>query len=178
MRFNFGQPTSGIIQTAYVVPDIHAAMRMWIEDLQVGPWFLLDNFVGVDPHYRGEPTTSGVALAMAFAGSMQIELIQPNDKAPSVYKEIIDKRGHGFHHWGVASADVEADRKAYIGRGFHEAFRVGVPTGGTVYYLDSNGALPGFIELIAATSGMEETFTRFYLASVGWNGQDPVRPFQ
>jgi hypothetical protein len=176
--FNFGQPTNGIIQTAYVVPDIQAAMARWIEDLHVGPWFLFDNFVGDDPRYRGEPTTSGVAIDMAFAGCMQIELIQPNDDLPSVYKEVIDSRGYGFHHWGVGSADVEADRMRYLGKGFHEAFRVGVPTGGTVCYLDSNGMLPGFIELIEATPGMEATFTRFHLASVGWTGEDPVRPFQ
>jgi hypothetical protein len=178
MLFNFGQPTDGVIQTAYVVPDIQAGMRQWISDLNVGPWFLFDNFVGNDPHYRGEPTTSGVAIAMAFAGSMQIELIQPNDALPSVYKEVIDSRGYGFHHWGVASVDVEADRMRYLGMGYHEAFRVGVPTGGTVYYLDSNGMLPGFIELIEATPGMEETFTRFWLASVNWDGSDPVRPFE
>jgi hypothetical protein len=51
--FNFGQPDNGIIQMAYIVPDIHAAMHQWSTDLRVGPWFLLDHFSGVDPIYRG-----------------------------------------------------------------------------------------------------------------------------
>ena len=33
---------------------------------------------------------------MAFAGHMNIELIQPNNSAPSVYREVIERRGYGF----------------------------------------------------------------------------------
>ena len=97
---SFGQPDNGVIQMAYVVPDIQAAMRHWIDRLGVAPWFLLEHFTGIEPVYRGRPSQADVALAMSFAGHMNIELIQPND-APSVYREIVEKRGYGFHHWGV-----------------------------------------------------------------------------
>ena len=36
---------------------------------------------------------------------------------------------------------------------------------------------PGLIELIPATGGMDEMFTRFWRAAAGWTGQDPIRPF-
>jgi len=36
----FGQPDDGIIQMCYLVPDIRAAMNLWIDKLKVGPWFL------------------------------------------------------------------------------------------------------------------------------------------
>ena len=62
-----GQPVGGIMQLAYVVPDIAAAMSRWTADLHVGPWFLLDHFTGVDPVYRGQPCRAGVALAMGYA---------------------------------------------------------------------------------------------------------------
>jgi hypothetical protein len=52
-----------------------------------------------------------------------------------------------------------------------------VPTGGSVAYMDTNGSLPGFVELIELGDAMEETFTRFYAASLGWDGRDPIRPF-
>jgi len=45
----FGQPDDGVIQMCYVVPDIQAAMKIWIDKLKVGPWFLLDHFSGTDP---------------------------------------------------------------------------------------------------------------------------------
>jgi hypothetical protein len=40
-QLNFGQPQAGIFQMAYVVEDIQASMRHWIDQLGVGPWFLL-----------------------------------------------------------------------------------------------------------------------------------------
>ena len=86
---DFGQPERGIIQMAYVVADIRAAMDQWTLDLHVGPWFLLDHFTGEDPTYRGAPSQAAVTLAMAFAGHMQIELLQPLDDHPSVYREAI-----------------------------------------------------------------------------------------
>jgi hypothetical protein len=105
------------VQTAYVVKDITAAMNWWIRDGKVGPWFLLDSFTGSDQRYRGEATTADVKIAMAFAGHMMIELVQPKDRQPSVYKEVIDQRGYGFHHIGIAVSDVEVERAAYAKRG-------------------------------------------------------------
>ena len=99
----FGQPDDGVIQMAYVVADIRASINHWVTQLNVGPWFLLDHFTGTDPKYRGRDSTADVSLAMSFAGHMNIELIQPNNDAPSVYREWIERRGYGFHHWGRAA---------------------------------------------------------------------------
>ncbi len=176
-QLDFGQPIGGIIQMAYVVADIASAMGQWTADLRVGPWFLLDHFTGVDPVYRGQPCQAGVALAMGYAGHLQIELIQPTDDHPSVYKEHIDARGFGFHHYGLASPDYAADVARYVARGYELAFEAGVPTGGKVGYLDTHGALPGYLEVIETGAVMEEVFTRFWAASIGWDGSDPVRSF-
>ena len=107
-QLNFGAPLPGIMQTSFIVPDVGAAIDRWITDVGVGPWFLLDHFTGVDPVYRGGPSQADVTIAMAFAGHMQIELIQPNDEHPSVYQEVRDGRGWGFHHFGYVTADFEA----------------------------------------------------------------------
>ena len=175
--FAFGGPRGGIIQMAYVVTDIQRAIELWIEERKVGPWFLLPNFTGVDPQYRGKPSKAGVSLAMSFAGHMNVELIQPNDDAPSVYREVLEARGPGFHHWGVASNDFDRDMARYGAEGHELAFRARVPTGGRVAYMDRGPDDPGFVELITATPGMEQVFTSFWRASVGWDGRDPIRPF-
>lgn len=114
---------------------------------------------------------------MGFAGHMQIELIQPNDEHPSVYRETRDERGWGFHHYGVGSHDFEGDIARYQAKGYELAFRAGVPTGGSVGYMDTKGQLPGMLELIEIGPMMETVFTKFYQASLGWDGSDPVRPF-
>jgi len=177
-QLNFGQPDNGIMQMAYVVTDIRASIADWIERLNVGPWFLLDHFTGLNPVYRGAPSKADVTIAMSFAGHMNIELIQPNDANPSVYRELLDKSGPGFHHWGVASANFEADIAKYAAMGMEVAFRAGVPTGGEVAYCDAHGALPGFVELIETSAGMERAFSAFYGAAISWDGvTDPIRPF-
>jgi hypothetical protein len=174
---SFGQPDDGIIQMAYVVEDIRTAIEHWVHHLRVGPWFLLNNFTGVDPQYRGRPSTAGVALAMSFAGHMNVELIQPLNAAPSVYRETIEKRGYGFHHWGIASANFDGDLEKYQRQGYELAFFLRVPSGGRVAYMDSTRDLPGMIELIELGPGFEPTFNPFYRASIGWDGADPIRPF-
>lgn len=173
----FGQPDDGIIQMAYVVPDIQKAMHDWADRLRVGPWFLIDHFTGLEPRYRGQPSHADVALAMSFAGHMMIELIQPNNDAPSVYKETIDRQGHGFHHWGVATWHFDREVERYEKSGFPTAFFAKVPSGGRVAYMDTTCELPGMVELIELGAGFDPTFARFYRATIGWDGKDPVRSF-
>ena len=174
--FGFGQPP-GIVQMAYVVPDIREAMTWWVRECRVGPWFLIEHFWGPDHRYRGAPSQAHVSIAMAFAGHMSIELIQPEDQHPSVYKELIDRRGYGFHHLGIAVEDAAAERAAYESRGCVTAFEAPVPSGGSVYYIDDGRNEPGMIELIPATPGFDDMLTRYWRASIDWKGDDPVRPF-
>lgn len=175
----FGQRIGGVVQTAFVVADIHAAITQFQRDFGAGPFFLLDHFLGEGQVYRGQTSAADVAIAMGFAGHMQIELIQPLDAEPSVYRETIEARGYGFHHFGVAFEDVDAALPSYLERGHTLAFRAPVPTGGSVAYLESTDpASPGFIELIPATEGMNTLFTAQFEAAQTWDGHTaPVRPF-
>ena len=44
----FGQPFGGVMQTAFVVEDIHASIAHFQRDCGVGPFFLLDHFLSPD----------------------------------------------------------------------------------------------------------------------------------
>lgn len=173
----FGQRVGGIVQMAYVVENMEAAIDWWVRDTRTGPWFLLESFTGPSHVYRGAPSQADVRIAMAFAGHMQIELIQPKDESPSVYREAIERRGYGFHHVGIACEDVDVEAKAYVSRGYDVAFTADVPTGSHVIYLDGGPQLSHFVELIPSTPGMDEAFTAFFKASLDWDGRDPIRPF-
>jgi len=166
-----------IMQMAYVVADIRTSIGEWVSRLNVGPWFLLDHFTGEHPVYRGRTSIADVSIAMSFTASMNIELIQPNDQNPSVYKEHIDRFGHGFHHWGIASADVDQDAARLAAKGMELVFRAGVPTGGDVAYFTTGGTLPGYVELIQTGPLMQQVFQGFHDATIGWNGGTPIRPF-
>jgi len=173
----FGQPDNGIIQSAYVVKDIREAIDRWVKDLKVGPWFLIDRFSGEDAKYRGGPSHAESALAMSFAGHMNIELIQPLNDAPSVYHDTINKRGYGFHHWGVATSNFDRDVEQFRARGYEEAFFARVPSGGRVAYMDTTADLPGMVEFIELGAAFDPIFGRFYRDTIGWDGKDPIRSF-
>lgn len=177
MQYNFGQSVGGIIQTAFIVEDLKASIDYWVKVLGVGPWFVTESFKDDAAIYRGAQSHADVAIGMAFAGHMLIELIQPKDEHPSVYRETRDARGYGFHHFGVSTIDFDADLAAYEARGHSLAFLARVPTGDRVGYLDGGAGAPGFVELIESSELMESLFTRFWKASVDWNGDEPVRPF-
>jgi hypothetical protein len=176
-QVGFGQPDDGIIQMAYVVADLRAAIEHWTTTLRVGPWFVLEHFTGQDPVYRGQRSGADVSLAMSFAGHMNIELIQENNDAPSVYREQIERRGYGFHHWGRATWNFDASVAQYERAGYALAFCAAVPSGGRVGYMDTTGVLPGYTELIELGGAFEEVFGRFYRATQDWDGKDPIRSF-
>ena len=79
----FGQ----IRQNGYVVRDIEAAMRHWVEVLGVGPWFYAEQAPIRDFVYRGEPSDVAVSIALANSGTLQVELIQQRNAAPSLFKD-------------------------------------------------------------------------------------------
>jgi hypothetical protein len=174
----WGAPCGVATQIAFVVDDLETAIGHFVRDYGAGPFFVLPHFLQPGQIYRGAPSTADVAIAMGFAGNTWFELIQPLDAEPSVYRETIEQRGYGFHHFGIAHEDVEAALPRYLAGGWREAFRAAVPTGGEVVYLEGgDGAAPGFLELLPATPGMDATFTRFWQAAQGWDGRDPIRPF-
>ncbi|HTT43585.1 MAG TPA: VOC family protein [Steroidobacteraceae bacterium] len=176
-QVGFGQPDNGIIQMAYVVEDLDAAMAQWRTSLNVGPWFVLEHFTGEKPLYRGQHSRAAVKLAMGFAGHMNVELIQPKNDEPSVYREVIERRGYGFHHFGVATWEFDAAVAKYERAGHALAFVAAVPSGGRVGYMDTTAVLGGFTELIELGGAFEEVFGRFYRESCAWDGKDPVRSF-
>jgi hypothetical protein len=174
----WGQPLGTVAQIAYVVADLRAAIDHFVRDGGAGPFFVLDHFWQPGQLYRGGESRADTTLAMGFAGNSWIELIQPLDDHPSVYRETIDARGYGYHHSGIAFADVDAALPGFVARGWREVFRAAVPTGGEVVYLETDDpASPGFIELLPATPAMDAVFTRFWKAARDWDGSMPIRPF-
>lgn len=175
--WNFGQPLDGVIQVAFIVPDIHAAMASYTKQFRIGPWFLFEHFEFDWLKYRGEPTNLDVSLAMGFSGGMMFELIQQHDDLQSVYRETLERRGYGFHHLAVALAPASYDDRLqeYLDAGATLALEGSVAVGGRAAYVDFGELLPGMIELVEMNDKVEQLFTHVRTANLGWDGSDPVR---
>ena len=172
---SFGQPVGSIMQIAYIVEDIEQSMRDFQARLNVGPWFVWGPFTPPEGRYRGAPTDISLTLALGFAGHMSVELIQQHDDKPSVYREIVDRRGYGFHHWAVVSESFEADLLRWQAQGCEVAFSDRTPRGYRVAYVDTSRDMPGMLEIVERTPATDERYDIAWRASIDWDGRDPVR---
>jgi hypothetical protein len=167
--------TGRLIQTAFTTDDIHATMKEMTATLGVGPWFLRERGVFPRQVYRGQPSSTALAIAMGYAGDMQFEIIQQLDDSPSVYREVAERNGHGLHHFGVAAADYGAAVAHYASLGFTLVYEAEVANGARVGYFDTHGRLPAMIEAIEYLPATQAMFDGFRAAARDWDGSDPVR---
>ncbi len=174
---SFGQPLGAIMQVAYVVEDIDKAMKEWTETLGVGPFFLFEHFALEDYRYRGKPGDIDITIALGFSGSMCFELILQHSKSPSVYSEVLDSRGYGFHHWAVSTKDFDGDLARHVAAGNDEVLygMVPDPVNARAAYVDTMARTGGMIELIEINPAVEGLFSAVKEPSINWDGKDPVR---
>ena len=70
-----------VCQNGYVVRDIEAAMKHWIEVMGVGPWFYIEDVKTDWFKHRGIDSDVKMSIALANSGDLQIELIQQRNDA-------------------------------------------------------------------------------------------------
>ena len=169
------QPVGDILQVAYVVQDLDAALDRWIRHMKAGPFFVLDHLQAEDTTYRGTPTDIDISIALGFSGALCVELIYQHDDSPTVYRDVHGAKGEGFHHWGVTSELFDEDIARYQEMGHELAFGGKVAVGGRFAYMDTVKELGGMIELIEWTPVVQDLFGAMEAAAVDWDGSDPIR---
>ena len=146
----WGRPTEGIFQTAFVVEDLDVAIEQFSARLSVGPWRTFRDVGPVGALYRDAPARATLHVAFGCAGHMTYELVQPVDDAPSVYRDVIDDRGYGFHHFGYGTRDFDRAVAAMHAEGYPTVGSVELPDLRLAIF-DTRDALPGMTELIEVT---------------------------
>jgi hypothetical protein len=165
-------------QSAWVVDDIYEAANLWAEKTGIGPFFVAeyqgDEF---EAFYRGKPARMTMKTALAQAGSMQIELIQPTGDDPSAYRDTVPIGCPGFHHIALWSNDVNADIALYADQGFEVAVRGSAPGIAEVAYIDTSAVFGHMIELVEGGDVIRSIFSAVADAAIDWDGTDPVRSY-
>ena len=167
----------GVRQVGYVVRDIERAMIEWSR-LGVGPWFYKGHVNSTEFRYHGRPSAlPALSIALAQSGDVQLELIQQRNDAPSLYLDTLARNGECAQHLAYWTRDHFDEWGALLlARGFVEghAGRMGALRGRYAYFV--NPHLPSaMIEISETTGGKAEYFETIRLASVGWDGSEPIR---
>jgi len=170
------QPDRAIMQLGYVVENLDEALEHWTQAMGVGPFFVMEGLEILDTRYRGQATDIDLTVALAYSGTMCVELIKQNDEEPSVYSELLERTGcGGFHHWAIGTEQFDEEVARYRSRGYDEAFSGKVAVGDQYAYMDTQEDLGGMIELIKLTPAVRELFGNIEAAAADWDGADPIR---
>jgi Glyoxalase/Bleomycin resistance protein/Dioxygenase superfamily len=173
------QPIGAIFQVTYVEPDMEAAIDRFVRTLGIGPWFIAQRQRSPFLRYRGRPTPElDVTLAWAYSGALQYEIVVQNDDGLSVFREVVEERGYGLHHYGRFANDLDAELAHFADLGFETAFeaQAGEPLGfARVCYIDTRPALGAMLELAEYRDFVGQVYAKVQAASVGWDGKDPIR---
>jgi catechol 2,3-dioxygenase-like lactoylglutathione lyase family enzyme len=122
------------VQLAFVVRDMDAAINYWTKTLKVGPFVVMEKSRGNRTvHFRGVETLTDFSIAFAYMGDVQVELIQPLDDLPSIYKAFLDDGREGFHHLAYWPEDFRGACARLEANGFRELASIQTPDGGAAW---------------------------------------------
>jgi hypothetical protein len=164
-------------QNGYVVRDIHAAMDHWINVMGVGPWFYIENVKTDWFRHRGQDSAVTMSIGLANSGDLQIELIQPRNDAPSLYKEFLDAGHEGLQHMSYWTNDYQGlyDKALSLGYQVGHEGQIGGEKGRFAYF--DTQAHPGTVVEISDVSGAKGPFfDHVRKVAQNWDGSDPIRP--
>lgn len=164
-----------VMQLAYVPKDFDAALRYWTQTMGVGPFFLLENVKLEDMRYLGAPSDFVFTMALAYWGDVQIELIRPENNAPSIYSGQYGANGDILHHVCILTEDIDHARTYAERAGAKLLVEAKVGTDGAVIYVDSGGGPGSIVEILQPASGSGALFDMIKDAAQRWDGSDPIR---
>jgi catechol 2,3-dioxygenase-like lactoylglutathione lyase family enzyme len=163
-----------VMQLAFLPTDFDAAVRHWTTSIGVGPFFLMENIRLQEMRYRGAPTAAVFSLALAYWGDVQIELIRPENDAPSIYSGPYAVRDR-LHHVCLLVDDIADAYAACEAQGAEILVEGRVGDSGRVIYADPGGGPGSVVEMLQSQPGTAELFAMIKAAGVGWDGSNPLR---
>lgn len=170
-----------IRQLGIIVPDADEAIKYWADVVGVGPFVVFREMTFDNYRYRGEPVDSPVTtIGLAFSGSLQIEIIQQHNDAPSAYRDF-SRNGRGeFQHvspWFADEAGYDAAYKRLQESGLEIVHEGSIPGTTTrfAYFSAPGGGWPQLEISEAMKPGPAEMWAALQAAAQSWDGTSPVR---
>lgn len=163
-------------QLGFVVRDLDAAVRHWVDVLGVGPFLFLEQGTGRPPaasFFRGQEVRIELRLAFGFIGGVQLELIEQVNDAPSPYREFLAAGREGLQHLGYGVPDHPAACARLEAAGY--APELVIPVAGQdspIVYYRSPAVLGPMLEIVPARWRPAREAVAARLRT--WDGGDPL----
>ena len=161
-------------QWGFLVRDIEAAMKCWVEQLGVGPWWGYRN-VPLKSSFQGVETDIVIDVALSYQNGVQIELIQQRNDAVSPYRAFYDTPHAQMLHqvaYMVPDLDVALTQGKAAGLAELGMLRSDFSR---YYYLESPALAGLVVELMQADPAFIADYERCAAEAAAWDGSNPYR---
>ncbi|MDF2963857.1 MAG: methylmalonyl-CoA epimerase [Paenibacillus sp.] len=140
--------TNVIAQIGILVHDIEKTSQVYADFFGVeNPgWSITAAVDEAQTEYRGQRSVARAKLAFFKMGSLQLELIEP-DEHPSTWREYLDEHGEGPHHIAFRIEGMK-DKVMTLERNQMPLVQKGEYTGGRYAYIDTFEQLKVIVELL------------------------------
>ncbi len=165
-----------IVQIAYLVDDIEAAMAHWLAQAGLGPWTWFRD-IALDTEFDGHDFTMHIHEALAYMGDLQIQLVQSLDPIEVVtpYQDHLRASRFGVHHTAFFADDFEATLARAQAQGFERTCTMKDKAGFRYAYCQSSTMPDVWIEFLESYPALHTIFEDGIAAAASWDGTDPIR---
>lgn len=163
-------------QNGYVVRNLERAIESWLA-LGVAPWLVMRGVRQPGGRYRGAPSEPALSIAFANSGELQIELIQPEDGTPSIYREFLDAGREGFHHLAWWAEDFDGALARATAAGWNIAQASAADAGARFAYFEVGARDPMIVEVMELNAVTRALTDAVRSAAADWDGSgSAIRP--
>ena len=168
-----------IIQICWMVDDMEAAARRWVEIMGAGPFFLIPHITdgGENVTYKGQPSTLDQSSAIGQWGTIQIELFEQHCDSPAGMRELIAPGQ--VHHMTWMVEDFDSEFKRLEDMGFSNVWTAQMKKDGKrIGWFDATAVLGTLIEVYEDSNAIRGFYRKIAKAAEGWKGENPIRRFE
>jgi hypothetical protein len=168
-----------IVQIAWSVDDVDAAVDRWTKAFGVGPFFVLRHVQFKTTSYRGRPCKFDHSAAFAQWGAFQIELMQQHGDYPSMLRDVCPAGETKVvsYSWFVDDLDAETQRMNALG--FETAYTgLGVDFDLRESWFDTRQILGAMVEVYQENPIARVACQRIADEATKWDGKRPLRSFE
>lgn len=161
--------THQLIQNAYVVDDIDAAIERWHALWGIGPFFVRRHIDMPHVTYRGAASSIDMSAAYVQAGPVQVELVQQHCGAPSAFRDMFAPGQQGLHHVAMIPDDYQRVLAHYAAQGFPVAAEIRTAGGRGAAFVDARPMLGHMVEVYMPGEGIPALYRRVADAAASWD---------
>lgn len=159
-----------VVQIAYAVADVEAGATAMATRVGAGPFFVRHHPPMLVIDDAGRPGTFHHSSAYGQWGDLQVELVAIHGDDPPPPP--------GIHHVARFADDIDAEVGRLATFGWPLVLDARTPSGIRFVFCDARRDLGHLVELYEPLPGLLALYAGVAAASRGWDGADPVRPWE